>query len=136
MPRGIRNPHNRGNPLVFVNEMMRLGAVRQLSNKALEFLGKCVTEGQLDTGEQVKVDVRVTAARAIVHYSMWREQWEMDSGQMTPEAVLELIAGSDEGLLKWIDQARPKLVSRIEARIQARALAAKSFDPTETGTSS
>lgn len=71
----------------FAGKLMELGRVRQLSNRALEYLGEVMNDAHAE------VDHRLAAARCIVTYSVWREQYEDSQAPMLTEVPdAELVA--------------------------------------------
>lgn len=71
----------------FAGRLLALRRVRQLSAESLEYLGKVVAD------RYEHVDSRIAAARCIVTYSVWREQYEDSQAPMLTEVPdAELVA--------------------------------------------
>jgi hypothetical protein len=90
----------------FAGEIMRLGRVRELTEKATEYLGSCLDDANIDPAS------RIAAARCLVTFGMWREDRE---DKRSPEAMfMQLFGGDITKAAAWLDANQ----HRIRARLQ------------------
>jgi hypothetical protein len=92
--------------IFWANKMIRLDRCRELSVEALETLGEVVRDPERIWKH------RISAAKAVLIYSQWREEQEARGAP----ALLKEIFGSDEKLLAWIEQIRPLVSARVGAK--------------------